>query len=53
MSPVRLQGLSPPVLPAQPVMNDLLTLPLAQVLESVLVDGYLGPDADAAALSGS
>jgi hypothetical protein len=35
------------------VVNDLLTLPLAPLLEGFLVDGTLGPDADAAALSGS
>jgi len=34
-------------------MNDLLTMPLAQLLESFLVDGHFGPDADALALSGS
>lgn len=35
MPPLRLKGPSPPVLPALPVVNDLLTLPLAQRLELV------------------
>ena len=35
MPPLRLKGPSPPVLPAWPVVNDLLTLPLAQRLELV------------------
>ena len=35
MPPVRLKGPSPPALPALPVVNDLLTLPLAQRLELV------------------
>ena len=33
--PLRLKGPTPPVLPALPVVNDLLTLPLAQRLELV------------------
>jgi putative addiction module component (TIGR02574 family) len=33
--PLRLVGPSPPALPAWPVVNDLLTLPLAQRLELV------------------
>jgi len=37
---------------AWPVVNDLLILPLAQLLESFLVVGNLGPDAAAVALSG-
>ena len=32
MPPLRSKGPSPPVLPALPVVNDLLTLPLAQRL---------------------
>jgi putative addiction module component (TIGR02574 family) len=35
MPPLRLKCPSPPVLPAWPVVNDLLTLPLAQRLELV------------------
>ena len=35
MPPLRLKGPSPPVLPAWPVVNDLLNLPLAQRLELV------------------
>jgi len=35
MPPLRLKGPSPPVPPALPVVNDLLTLPLAQRLELV------------------
>ena len=35
MAPLRLKGPSPPVLLARPVVNDLLTLPLAQRLELV------------------
>jgi putative addiction module component (TIGR02574 family) len=35
MPPLRLIGPSPPVLPVWPVVNDLLTLPLAQRLELV------------------
>lgn len=35
MPPLRLKGPTPPVLPALPVVNDLLTLPLAQRLELV------------------
>ena len=35
MPPLRSKGPSPPVLPALPVVNDLLTLPLAQRLELV------------------
>ena len=35
MPPLRLKGPSPPVLPAWPVVNDPLTLPLAQRLKLV------------------
>jgi putative addiction module component (TIGR02574 family) len=35
MPPLRSKGPSPPALPALPVVNDLLTLPLAQRLELV------------------
>ena len=35
MAPLRLRGPSHPVSPARPVVNDLLTLPLAQRLELV------------------
>jgi hypothetical protein len=35
MPPLRLKGPSPPVLPAWPVVNDLLTLPLSERLELV------------------
>ncbi|MCT0216843.1 addiction module protein [Synechococcus sp. CS-1330] len=35
MPPLRFKGPSPPVLPALPVVNDLLTLPLAQRMELV------------------
>ncbi len=35
LPPLRLRGPSHPVLPARPVVNDLLTLPLAQRLELV------------------
>ncbi|MCP9840701.1 hypothetical protein KBY93_08625 [Synechococcus sp. J7-Johnson] len=35
-----------PALPARHVVNDLLTLPLAQRLESFLADGNPGLDAD-------
>jgi len=35
MPPLRLKGPSPPVLPAWPVVNDPLRLPLAQRLELV------------------
>ena len=42
----------PPVLPATLVVNDLLTLPLEERLESFLADGDSGLDAEEA-LSGS
>ena len=42
----------PPVLPARLVVNDLLTLPLEERLESFLADGDSGLDAEEA-LSGS
>ena len=35
MPPLRFKGPCPPVLPALPVVDDLLTLPLAQRLELV------------------
>ena len=35
MPPLRLKDPSPPVLPAWPVVNDLLTLPLSERLELV------------------
>ena len=33
MPPLRLKGPCPPVLPAWPVVNDLLTLPLSERME--------------------
>lgn len=35
MAPLRLNGPSPSVLPARPVVNDLLTLPLSERIELV------------------
>ena len=49
-APATVTGPSPPVLPALPVVNDLLTLPLAQRLEPVqtlwdsIAAERIGPD---------
>jgi hypothetical protein len=41
-----MKGPSPPDLPARPVVNDLLTLPLAHRLERFPTGGDTGLDAD-------
>ena len=50
--PATVENSQPPVLPARLVVNDLLTLPLEERLESFLADGDPGLDAEEA-LSGS
>ena len=51
-APATVKRPQPPVLPATLVVNDLLTLPLEERLESFLADGDPGLDAEEA-LSGS
>ncbi|MCP9783784.1 hypothetical protein KBY83_10725 [Cyanobium sp. WKJ7-Wakatipu] len=51
-APGTVENSQPPVLPARLVVNDLLTLPLEERLESFLADGDPGLNAEEA-LSGS